>query len=225
MSENALESVLGSLEDQAESVADQPHHSSSETALVVSCSMSGSDHREVLWPIEPSWNVVDVPTLGNQTWDRYDGETVLDGNLTPFAAEYDLTAVLVVGHTTCDVVADAYDQCVAETESPTGIETRLGPLVSLVETASDEGVLDEATPLRAAQYRLVEYNVVRQVAFLRRALPESVTTVGYVHDQDGAYSSFPGKHYLVTLDGETAPSEIRPRLAEERSSQVASLLY
>lgn len=64
MGENALESVLGSLEDRAESAAEQPPNPSPETALVVSCSMSGSDHREVLWPIDPSWNVVDVSTLG-----------------------------------------------------------------------------------------------------------------------------------------------------------------
>jgi carbonic anhydrase len=87
-----------------------------------------------------------------------------------------------------------------------------------------EGVVDDATPPRVARHRLVEYAVARQVAFLVGRLPDRVTVAGYVHDEDGAYGSFPGRHYLVALDGETEPGTIRSRLPGAADAHVASLL-
>ncbi|MFD1587275.1 hypothetical protein ACFR9U_09785 [Halorientalis brevis] len=89
----------------------------------------------------------------------------------------------------------------------------------------ERGLFAESTPLRTVWYRLVEYNVSRQVQYLQQVLPPSVTIAGYVHDQDGAYSSFPDNRYLVALDGETDPSRIRTLLPEDTSVQVASLLH
>lgn len=225
MSKDHGESVIEPLEEMTESTAAMACESSAETALVVSCSMSTCEDTKTLWPIGPSWNVINVPTLGNQTWERYDGETILDGTLAHLTTEHDVTAVIVVGHTTCEVVADAYEQCVAPTpESPAGIEAQLRPLVSIIDETFEADVLDESAPLRTARYRLVEYNVIRQVAFLRKTLPDSITTIGYVHDQDGVYNVFPGKRYVVTLDGETAFTEIQTRLPDDASAQVASVL-
>ncbi|WP_101294977.1 PadR family transcriptional regulator [Halegenticoccus soli] len=225
MSGDSLESLIESVQDWTESRRDSVRASSAQTALVVSCSMSDCEPREPLWPIDAAWNAVGVQTLGNQTRERYEGETVIDGDIAHLRNQYDIAAVLVVGHTRCEVLRDAYDRWVSPPpESPAGVQARLDPLVSLVEDGAEQGLFEESTSLRTRAYRLVEYNVSRQVRFLQQALPPSVTIAGYVHDQDGAYSSFPGKRYLVALDGATEPTEIRPRLPDDPSVQVGSLL-
>ncbi|MDZ7746967.1 MAG: hypothetical protein U5K28_10840 [Halobacteriales archaeon] len=130
-----------------------------------------------------------------------------------------------MGHTSCEVLEDAYERWVASgAESPAGIEVRLDPLRSLVGDGFEEGVLAESLPLQTVQYRLVEYNVQRQVKLLQQALPSSTTVAGYVHDQDGAYGSFSDKRYLVALDGASDPTTIRARLPDDASIRVASLL-
>jgi len=225
MSRGDLGSVVESIQDRAGSRGDTGGGSETRTALVVSCSMSSCRLRGPPWPVDATRNVVRVETLGNQTQERYDGRTVPDGTIEHLRTQHDITAVLVVGHTSCEVLEDAYRRwAAADTESPVGIEVRLNPLRSLVGEGFEEGVLTEPLPLRTVQYRLVEYNVRQQVGFLQQALPSSVTVAGYVHDQDGAYSSFPDKRYLVALDGATAPTAIRNRLPDDVSIRVASLL-
>ncbi|WP_123622831.1 carbonic anhydrase [Halorubrum sp. CSM-61] len=220
-----IASVIESVQDWTESRRDSVHESDAQTALVVSCSMSNCKHQGSLWPVDATWNVVGVQTLGNQTRERYEGETVLDSNIEHLRTQYEITAVLVVGHTRCEVLEDAYERWVApDSDSPAGIEARLDPLVSLVEDGFERGLLAESMPLRTVRNRLVEYNVRQQVRFLQQALPPSVTIAGYVHDQDGEYSSFPDKWYLVTLDGETEPTTIRTHLPEDTSVHVAGLL-
>lgn len=197
------------------------------SVLVVSCSMAQCAYDASLWPLDPSRDVTAVTTLGNQTWDDHDGELVVSGTVAHLAAECEPTAVVVVGHTACAVVAEAYERYVAPAEvaaAGAGIEARLDPLVSLVEDAVDAGFVDPSLPPRSARHRFVEYNVVRQVQFLTRELRPSVPVVGHVHDQDGAYRSFPGRHYLVTVDGETDGDALRARLPGDGSAPIASLL-
>jgi carbonic anhydrase len=216
-----LESVISSLDG----AVDSADSSRSETALLCSCSMSSYKHREVPWPVDPSWDVVDVPTIGNQTWTQTDGETALDDTFAYLSTEYDVTAALVVGHTSCDVVEDAYEHwATGSVNLPAGVQARLRPLISLTETAYETGLIDESTPIRTAQYRLVELNVLRQVAFLSEVLPESATAVGYVHDQDGIYGQFPDNSYMVALDDRTGANEIREGIDDEAAVEIATLL-
>ncbi|WP_435174737.1 carbonic anhydrase [Halorussus sp. AFM4] len=222
MSGSDLESVIESVQDWTESRRDRSESSATRAALVVSCSMSDC-RLEPLWPVDATWNVVGVQTLGNQTWNRSEGR--LNGNIEYLEAQHDITAVLVVGHTRCQVIGDAHDRWTAhDSEQPAGIEARMEPLCSIVGDAFEEERLTDSMPPRTIQFRLVEYNVRRQVGFLRQVLPSSVTVAGYVQDQDGAYRSFPGKRYLVALDGATEPATIRTRLPEDASVQVATLL-
>lgn len=217
--------VIESVQDWTESRRDSVHESEAQTALVVSCSMNNCKHRAQLWPVDAAWNVVGVQTLGNQTRERYEGKTALDSDIEHLRAQYDITAVLVVGHTSCEVLEDAYERWVApDSDSPAGVKAQLDPLVSLVEEGFENGLLAESMPPRTVLNRLVEYNVRRQVRFLKQAFPPSVTIAGYVHDQDGAYNSFPDKQYLVALDGETEPTTIRTHLPEDTSVHAASLL-
>ena len=224
MTGNNLESVIESVQDWTESRRDWGDSPAAGAALVVSCSISDCSW-EPLWPVDTTQNVVRVQTLGNQTWNQCEDRLVLDSNIEHLRTQHDLTAVLVVGHTRCQILEDAHDQWAApDPELPRGIEARLDPLRSLVEDAFEEGFLTDSMPPRTVLYRLVEYNVRRQVMFLRQSFPPSVTVAGYVHDQDGVYKSFPDKRYLVALDGATDPTTVRDRLPEDTSVQVASVL-
>jgi carbonic anhydrase len=225
MNRDDLESLLGLIRDRTGSRRDAGYESDARTALVVSCSMSDCKPRGPLWPIDATWNVLRVRTLGNQTGERREGKTVLDGSVEHLRTNHDVTAILVVGHTSCGVLEDAYERWIApDPESPPGIEARLDPLRSIVGDGFERGLLAESLPIRTVQHRLVEYNVRRQVRVLRRALPPSVTVAGYVYDQDGAYSPFPDGRYLVAFDGATDPATIRARLPEDTSVRVASVL-
>lgn len=224
MTDTSFDSVLESLDAVVDSSGGGRGDADLRTALVVSCSMAQCRHDLSLWPVKPSWNTQLVTTLGAQTWVRHDGGLVVDETLTHATAERDVNALLVVGHTGCDVFVDAYERRLAPTDSsPPGIRTRLDPLVSLVDEAVDAGLIDETTPPRTAQYRLVEYNVVRQVAFLTDRLPPSTRIVGYVHDEDGVYGSFPGKQYLISVDGETDPAQLDAKLPADESVAIGTL--
>ncbi|WP_264782629.1 PadR family transcriptional regulator [Haladaptatus sp. T7] len=224
MSGDDLKSAIESVQEWTGSRRNREDGSATQTALVVSCSMSDCSWKP-LWPVDATWNVIGVQTLGNQTWDQYEGQVVLDSDIELLETQHDITAVLIVGHTRCQVLEDAYDRWIApDSGSPAGIEARLKPLRSLVGDAFEEGLLTDSMPPQTRQNRLVEYNVCRQVVFLKQALPSSVTVAGYVHDQDGAYNSFPDKQYLVALDGETEPTTIRARLPDDTSVQVTNLL-
>jgi carbonic anhydrase len=225
MSENELGAVFTSIEDWRAATEKSIRDSDARSALTVSCSMSNCTHSTPLWPIEASWRVFGVRTLGNQTQEQYDGETILDSDLAHLTNQYDIETVLVVGHTECTVLKDAYERWIAPSgESHAGIEAKFKPLVSLVQDAFEESLIGKSMPLQKIQHRLVEYNVVRQTAFLGRELPASVRALGYVYDQDGAYNSFPNKQYLVALNGESEPAEIQNHLADDPPVQIASVI-
>jgi carbonic anhydrase len=177
-----------------------------------------------LWPIDSSWTTHRITTLGGVSWSSRNGQRVVDGTVTHLVDERDVSAVLVVGHTQCEVIADLYERwLVSPTREPAGIEARFGPLESVVDDAVDAGVVDQTVPLRTARHRLVECTVVRGVELLAEQLPAAITVAGYVHDQDGVYGTFPGKQYLVAVDGETDTAELDARLPDDESIPVGSL--
>jgi len=224
MTDDGLDSVLSGLDAQTRCSVERSYvHAESGTALVVSCSMS---HRSELslWPIDASWTTHRITTLGGVSWSNRDGQRVVDGTVTHLVDERDISVVLVVGHTQCEVIADLYERwLVPPTREPAGIEARFGSLESVVDDAVEAGVVDRTTPLRTARHRLVECTVVRGVELLTERLPSSITVAGYVHDEDGVYGTFPGKQYLVTVDGETDTAELDARLPDDEAIPVGSL--
>jgi len=223
MSDDPLDSLLAGLEEAARVRA--PVDADGEAVLRVSCSMADGPVGVSLWPADAAWHVGTVRTLGNQTWEHHDDQRVVAGGVAGYGTDHDVRAVQVVGHTGCRVLEDAYERCVAaDRADPPGVQARLAPLVSLVADALDAGVVDPAASPRTARARLVEYNVGRQVEFLRERLPGPVDVVGYVHDEDGVYGSFPGKHHLVSVDGETDPDTVRAEYPATESVPVSSLL-
>ena len=220
MAEEGLATLLSALDIDPPRGATAP---SDGTVLSVSCPLADCDH-DPAWLAEGLSTHVGVTTLGNRTWERRDDDRDLQESIRAAVDSHAVEAIVVVGHTDCDVLADAYDRALG-TASPAaaGVQASLAPLEAVVSEAIESDVVDPEPPRRRARQRLVEYNVVRNVSFLRSRLP-STTVAGVVTDEAGVYGSFPGKQYLVALDEATDPAELRARLPEDAQLSADSLL-
>jgi len=226
MTDTELSSLVEGLEQRIQPVP-EPTESGTEpgTALVVSCTMADCQHGPSLWPIDPSWDARAVQTLGAHTWTGHDDQREIDETLGHLTVTHDVRAVVVVGHTDCTVLGDAYEHAAVSAGAQSGVEAHPDSMLSLVDEAVSAGVVDRSLSDQQARARLVEYSVVRQVEFLTHFLSETVAIAGYVHDQTGVYSPFPNKLYLVTVDGTTGPETLDCLLPDHESISVESLLY
>ncbi|MFB6283100.1 MAG: carbonic anhydrase [Halobacteria archaeon] len=187
------------LEDRSEVSVNDTCSTSTEAVVVVTCSMCMRNPNSLTPTLDQPRKQISIKTLANQVWVKCNGDTVLNRELERLTDEYNVGAVLVVGHTDCDVVSRSCDRCFGRnTEVPPGIEVYLDPLVSLVKRAFEEGIVDSSTHMNKTKHRIVEYNVGRQVEFLEQKLPVSTTVSGYIFDQDGVYGSRVDEHYKVT---------------------------
>lgn len=192
-------------------------------------SMACSDSRisqEGMWDVEePGW-LFSPSTIGNQVWDRHDGERVVDGSLLYPLVQTGTEVVAVVGHTGCGAITAALEAVQGPTpEVPAGIEKWVSELKPVVEA----GLADERVdPDREGGLvnQLVEYNVDRQVEFLLESdsVPPAVAVYGFVYDFQGVYGGPNGRTYLVNADGETDPAVLRGRLEDRFEDFVRRLL-
>jgi carbonic anhydrase len=195
-------------------------------ALVSVCCSDSRVSQEGMWDVdEPGW-VFTPSTIGNQVWDRHDGEQVVDGSVLYPMVHTGTTVAAVVGHTGCGAVTAALD-AVREGSRPDapGVRKWVDLLVPVVE----DGLADDRVdPDRAAGLvdQLVEYNVDRQVAFLRasEAVPDDVSVYGFVYDFQGVYGDVPGRAYLVNAEGETDTGALRERVPAAFDEHVHRLL-
>jgi len=211
---------------------------SQEPVVVSVCCSDSRVSQEGMWDVtEPGW-LFTPSTLGNQVWDRHGGERVVDGSvLYPIAYTGTQTAV-VVGHTGCGAVTaalkavrgDEVDGGAAD-EPQEGVETLPGVakwVDELVPVVEDGLADDRVDPDREVGLvdQLVEYNVDRQVAFLRESadVPADTTLYGFVYDFQAVYGDAPGRAYLVNADGETDADALRERVSEEFEETVRRLL-
>ncbi|NHN61171.1 MULTISPECIES: carbonic anhydrase [Halorussus] len=196
--------------------------------VVSICCSDSRVSQEGMWTVAEPGRLFTPSNIGNQVWDEYDGERVVNGNLLYPLAHTGTETVAVVGHTGCGAVTAAYRAVTAdESGDYPGIEKWVRSLVPVVEAGLDDEAVDADADADAVVNQLVEYNVHRQVAFLREAdaLPASASVYGFVYDFQRVYGDVPGRTYLVNDDGETDPDAIADRLPEEYADSVASLLY
>jgi carbonic anhydrase len=198
-----------------------------EPAAVSICCSDSRVSQEGMWGVdEPGW-LFTPSTLGNQAWDRHDGERVVDGSVLYPIAYTGTDVALVVGHTGCGAVTAALDAVREGVDgtTPPGVAKRIELLVPVVEAGLDD---DRVDPDREATLvdQLVEYNVDRQVGFLRESgeLPDGTAVFGFVYDFQAAYGDTPGRAYLVNAGGETDTDRLCERVPEEFESHVARLL-
>jgi carbonic anhydrase len=194
-------------------------------AVSICCSDSRVS-QEGMWAVdEPGW-LFTPSTIGNQVWDSYEGDRVVDGSVLYPIANTDTEVALVVGHTGCGAVTAALDAVRAnDSGGPPGIAKWVEMLVPVVEDGLED---DRVDPDRDASLvdQLVEYNVDRQVSFLLEsdAVPAAVTVYGFVYDFQNVYGGENGRAYLVNADGETDPDALRERVPEEYRNAVRRLL-
>ncbi|ADJ16020.1 carbonic anhydrase [Halalkalicoccus jeotgali] len=196
-------------------------------AVVSVCCSDSRVSQEGMWDAtEPGW-IFTPSNIGNQVRERHDGDLVVDGSVLYPIAHTETGTAAVVGHTGCGAITAAYRAVRGEAgEEPPGIEHRIELLVPIVEEALEKGVVAPDAEESTAINRLVEYNVRRQVEFLREApeVPDEQRVYGFVYDFQRVYGSTPGRTYLVSADGETDPDRLRELVGEDAYDHVRSLL-
>lgn len=195
-------------------------------AVVSICCSDSRVSQEGMWAVdEPGW-LFTPSTIGNQVCDRHGGAEVVDGSVLYPMVYTDTTLAVVVGHTGCGAVTAALETHRGEDlEPPAGVGKWIDLLVPVVEAGladdrvdpdGDGGLVDQ----------LVEYNVDRQVDFLRKSddVPGGVAVYGFVYDFQGVYGDTPGRAYLVNAEGETDPDALRDLVGPSRTEHVRRLM-
>ncbi|AGN02415.1 carbonic anhydrase [Salinarchaeum sp. Harcht-Bsk1] len=202
-------------------------------AVVSMCCSDSRVSQEAMWDVEePGW-LFTPSTIGNQVWDRVDGELVLDGSFCYPMAFTDTEVAVVVGHTGCGAVTaaleavqgagDATDEDADST--PAGVAKWVDLLAPVVEDGLDDDRVDPDADASLVD-QLVEYNVDRQVAFLQENedVPDSVDVYGFVYDFQRVYGDAPGRAYLVNANGETDRQVLQSQVDEQYADHVQRLL-
>lgn len=198
-----------------------------QPALVSICCSDSRVSQEGMWSTdEPGW-VFTPSNIGNQVWERHEGELVVEGSVLYPIVHTETETTAVVGHTGCGAVTAAYEAVRGEAgDEPAGIENRIELLVPVIEEAIERGIVGSDMSESEAVNRLVEYNVRRQVEFLDGAeeVPDDEQIYGFVYDFQRIYGSTPGRTYLVSVDGETDPGRLQEFGPETDHDAVKSLL-
>ena len=213
-----METLLGLLAGNADYAAafqdrfDDVQDGQWPEAVTVCCSDSRvlQDH---LWGNDEPGHLFSVGNIDNRVVQGREAQVVSGDVLYPLAHTGTETAV-VVGHTACGAVTATYDALTEGISDAPGIEHCIELLRPHLEPGVEAlpGDLDRATSIN----HLVEYNVDRQVEFLRESddVPEDVDVAGVVFDFQDVYPGRRGEVHVVNVAGETDPAVLRERYPE-----------
>ncbi|MCQ4331915.1 carbonic anhydrase [Natronomonas sp. F2-12] len=235
MSETTLAELLERNRRHVESLSEgyfgAVRHGQKPAVVSVCCSDSRVS-QEGMWDIDtPGW-LFTASNIGNQVRDTYGGERVLSGDVLYPIRHAETEVAVVVGHTGCGAVTATLEAVRTDgsgsgegREDPPGIEARIESLRPVVEDGLADGRVSGERDVGLVD-QLVEYNVDRQVAFLRAdtAVPDPVTVLGFVYDFQGVYGDAEGRCYLVNHDGETDLERLYEAVPGEFRSHVGRLL-
>jgi len=198
-----------------------------EPAAMSICCSDSRVSQEGMWDVQEPGFLFTPSTIGNQVWDDYDGDRVVDGSVLYPLAHTGTEVALVVGHTGCGAVTAALEAVRdgSADDHPPGIRKWVEALVPVVEEGLADDRVDPDGEVGLVD-QLVEYNVDRQVAFLRESddVPDGVDVYGFVYDFQRVYGDVAGRTYLVNAEGEADPDEIRDRVPDAYSAWVRRLL-
>lgn len=230
MPEASLESLLERNRTHTESLPEGHFNAvldDQRPPLVSVCCSDSRIPQDGMWNVkEPGW-LFAPSNIGNQTWERHDGDLVVDGSVLYPITHTDTRTAAIVGHTGCGAITAAYRAVrTGLSDEPAGIRKRIELLIPVVREAFDRGVVDPDAPDSDVINRLVEYNVRRQVEFLDGSddVPDDERIYGFVYDFQSVYGSTPGRTYLVSVDGETDLERLREVVPEGSHEHVRSLL-
>lgn len=195
-------------------------------AAVSVCCADSRVSQEGMWAIdEPGW-LFTPSTIGNVVWDSEGGERFLDGSVLYPMMYTDTNVALVVGHTGCGAVTAALEAVRSGTSlTHRGIQQRIDLLIPVIEAGLEDERIREDHPDGLVN-QLVEFNVDRQVAFLRDSddVPDDERIFGFVYDFQDVYGDTRGRAYLVNANGETALDKLRTSVPPEFASRAQRLL-
>jgi carbonic anhydrase len=183
-------------------------------AVTVCCSDSRvlQDH---MWGNEEPGRVFTAANVGNRVVQRTAVGQVVSGDVL-YPIEYAGTdTAIVVGHTGCGAVTATYDALTdGNADHPAGIEHCLDVLKPFVRPGVE--ALPEDVTRAGAINRLVEYNVDRQVQFLRASedVPADVDVVGVVYDFQDIYGGKRGEVHVINVNGETDVETLQDAYSE-----------
>lgn len=180
-----------------------------EPDFVTICCSDSRVMQDHMWGNEHPGHVFTVSNIGNRTYqDTEEGEAVSGDVLYP--VEHTGTEnIVVVGHTGCGAVTATYKDVQQGLDEPAGIEHCVGLLKSRIREGVDK--LPEEVEGDEAVNSLVEYNVDRQVEFLRNSdeIPEEANIYGVVYDFQDVYSGSRGELHLVNVNGENSVERLK----------------
>ncbi|WP_226013108.1 carbonic anhydrase [Halomicrobium salinisoli] len=195
---------------------DEVQEAQHPVAVTVCCSDSRV-LQDSIWNNDEPGRIFSSGNIGNRVVQRTtDGEVVSGDVLYPLLHTGTQLAV-VVGHTGCGAVTATYDGLSGDASDAPGIEHCIDLLGS--HLAAGVEALPDDLDRREAVNRLVEYNVDRQVQFLRESddVPDAVDVVGVVYDFQDVYSDRRGEVQVINVEGETdveALREAHPEVAD-----------
>jgi carbonic anhydrase len=195
---------------------DEVQESQHPDVVTVCCADSRvlQDH---MWGNDRPGRIFTVGNIGNRVVQATaEGEAVSGDVLYPIVHTGART-VAVVGHTGCGAVTATYDAVTDGSPELAGIDHCIRLLASRLEPGVE--ALPSDLGREKAIDHLVEYNVDRQVAFLRESddVPDEVDVVGVVYDFRDVYSGHRGELHVVNVDGLTDVGALRDEHPEIRS--------
>ncbi|MCL9816367.1 carbonic anhydrase [Natronocalculus amylovorans] len=194
--------------------------------VVSVCCSDSRVSQEGMWNVtDPGW-VFTPSNIGNQAWERYEGELVVSGGVAYPVHHTGTRTIAIVGHTGCGAVTAAYHAVTAgELPADPGIRGNIETLMPAVERGIEQGLTTNCDD-ESAINRLVEWNVHEQVQFLREvdSLPPDVDVYGFVYDFHRAYGDADGRVYLVNANGARGTDALEELVDDDQHSHVGTLL-
>ncbi len=192
---------------------DEVQEAQHPVAVTVCCSDSRV-LQDSIWNNDEPGRIFSSANIGNRVVQRTaDGEVVSGDVLYPLLHTGTELAV-VVGHTGCGAVTATYDALTGDVADAPGIEHCIDLLGSHLADGAE--ALPDDLERSDAVNRLVEYNVDRQVQFLRESddVPDEVDVVGVVYDFQDVYSDRRGEVQVINVEDETDVDALREEYPE-----------
>lgn len=187
---------------------DDVQESQAPDAVTICCSDSRV-LQDQIWGNEEPGRLFTCGNIGNRVVQRTAAGTAVSGDVLYPIEHTGTELAIVVGHTGCGAVTATYDDLTDGLDEPAGIEHCIGLLKDTL--APGVAALPADVGRASAINRLVEYNVDRQVEFLRESddVPDDVAVVGVVYDFQDVYSERRGEVQVINVDGETDVPALR----------------
>jgi len=178
-------------------------------AVVTVCCSDSRVLADRMWANDEPGGVFSCENIGNRVHQRTETGDVLSGDVAYPLVLAGAEVAVVVGHTGCGAVTATYDALTDAVEGPPGVRYCVDLLADRLAAGVD--ALPEDLDRAERIQHLVEYNVDRQVDFVRDAeeVPDDVQVVGAVYDFQDVYGGNRGEVHVVNVDGERDPDALR----------------